>query len=761
MKKILAIFLYSILFHFSVNAQDAEQPRGMITGVVVDAVTKDPLVGVNVTLVGTSIGSATDINGKFAIKDVLPGTYSVRASVLGFSPIVKSDIVVNPARPVTVEFELLEAPVEIGEVSITAEYFQKSPDVPISTQLQSNEEIRRLPGGFEDVVRAISILPGVAQVQAGRNDLIVRGGAPSENLYTIDNIEIPNINHFGTQGASGGPLSYVNLDFVNETAFSSGGFGVKYGDRLSSVLSIDLREGRTDRFGSKITISATQFGLNVEGPISERGSYMFSARRSYLDLIFRIAGFSFVPEYWDFLAKAQYQLSNSDQLSVVGLVALDNVRLFNDTDEKRYDNSKILYSDQNQVLGGMTWRHLFRSGFITSTLSQIYSEFRYRQDDTLRQPIFTNDSHESEISLRSEIVYQVSHSTELSFGLVGRLIGFSSDMLLKEFPTSFGQQLLLDARYDTTAIKAGAYTQVVQSIYPFRITLGVRGDYFNLIEDGFVVSPRISATWSFSPLTSLTLSAGRFHQAPSYIWLVSNASNRLLKHISVNQFIAGIEHLLRSDTRVSLETYIKRYFHYPVSELRPYLIMSNTGAGYGGSREAFASFGIDPLVSRGSGEAYGVELFLQKKLSEIPCYGIVSVSYNISHFRALDGILRPNSFDQRWIINLGGGYIFNEKWEFATKFRLATGRPYTQYNPDGTQLISAYNSARIPINHSLDIRIDRRWTFAKWMLVTYIDIQNIYNRKAEDVPSYNERTGQIEKNQSIGILPSIGVSAEF
>jgi len=156
-----------------------------------------------------------------------------------------------------------------------------------------------------------------------------------------------------------------------------------------------------------------------------------------------------------------------------------------------------------------------------------------------------------------------------------------------------------------------------------------------------------------------------------------------------------------------------------------------------------------------------VELFLQKKLSEIPCYGIVSVSYNISRFRALDGILRPNSFDQRWIINLGGGYIFNEKWEFATKFRLATGRPYTPYNPDGTQLISAYNSARIPINHSLDIRIDRRWTFAKWMLVTYIDIQNIYNRKAEDVPSYNERTGQIEKNQSIGILPSIGVSAEF
>jgi hypothetical protein len=598
-------------------------------------------------------------------------------------------------------------------------------------------------------------------VQAGRNDLIVRGGAPSENLYTIDNIEVPNINHFGTQGASGGPLSYVNLDFVNETSFSSGGFGVKYGDRLSSVLAIDLRDGRTDRFGSKITISATQFGLNAEGPMTEKGSYLFSARRSYLDFIFRAAGFSFVPEYWDFLGKAQYRLSGSDQLSVIGLVALDNVRLFNETDKKRYDNSKILYSDQNQVMGGMTWKHLYRSGYSTLSLSHISSGFRYRQDDTLLQPIFKNDSRESETSLRGDIVYEVAHFTEISFGLMGRIIQFNSDMILKPFWTNFGQQISLDASYDTAAFKAGTFVQVAQTIYPFKFTFGLRGDYFNLIDDGFSISPRFSATMSLSSLTSIILSAGRYHQAPSYIWLVSNNTNRQLKYIAVNQYVAGIEHILRSDTRISLEGYVKNYFHYPVSVLRPYLIMANTGAGYGGSVEAFASFGVDPLVSTGSGQAYGVELFLQKKLSEVPCYGIVSISYNISRFRALDGVLRPNSFDQRWIVNLGGGYILNEKWEFATKFRFATGRPYTPYNSDGAQVSSAYNTARIPVNHSLDVRVDRRWTFTKWTLVAYVDIQNIYNRKAKDVPTYNERTGRIEDNQSIGILPSIGISAEF
>lgn len=761
MRKFPKILLYLMLSIAFLNAQEREQSRGIISGTAVNSVTREPLAGVNVTLIGTTIGAATDLDGKFTIKDVFPGTYSVRASVLGYSPVVKSDIVVNPARPVTIDFELSETPIEVGEVSITAEYFQKSPDAPVSTQIQSSEEIRRLPGGFEDVVRAISILPGVAQVQAGRNDLIVRGGAPSENLYTIDNIEIPNINHFGTQGASGGPLSYVNLDYVNETSFSSGGFGVKYGDRLSSVLSIDLREGRTDRFGTKVTISATQFGLNAEGPLSDNGSYFFSARRSYLDLIFRAAGFSFVPEYWDFLGKAQYRLSSTDQLSVVGLVALDNVRLFNDTDEKIYDNSKILYSDQDQIMGGATWRHLFRSGYTTLTLSQISSGFRYRQNDTLLQPIFKNDSRESETSLRGDVVYQVEHFTEISFGLTGKLINFDSDITLRPFSTEFGQELSINAYNDTTALKTGAFMQVVQTVYPFKFTFGLRGDYFSLIEEGFVVAPRLSAAWTLSPLTNITFSLGRYYQAPSYIWLVSNESNRLLKHIAVNQYIAGVEHLLRSDTRVSLEAYIKDYFHYPVSELRPYLIMANTGAGYGGSREAFASFGIDPLVSRGSGEAYGVEFFLQKKLSEVPCYGIASLSYNVSRFRALDEVVRPNSFDQRWIINLGGGYVLDEKWEFAMKFRLATGRPYTPYNSDGTQFLSEYNTARIPVNHSLDVRIDRRWTFSKWTLVAYVDIQNIYNRKAKDVPTYNERTGQIEENSSIGILPSIGISAEF
>ncbi|MBM4161524.1 MAG: TonB-dependent receptor [Ignavibacteria bacterium] len=763
MKTLRLISLVSLVFTVSLAAQD-QQKLGSIAGKVYGNATKEPLPFANVVVVGTTLGAATDLEGRFVIPRVPTGTYSVRASILGYTPMIESDVVVSTARPSEVDFALVETQLEFEEVEVTAEYFRKLPDKPLSTQFQSNEEIRRLPGGLEDVARAISILPGVAQVQAGRNDLIVRGGSPSENLFVIDNIEVPNINHFGTQGATGGPLSFINLDFVQSTSFSSGGFGARYGDKLSSVLSIDLREGRKDRHGGKATISASQFGLNLEGPLSqngESGSYIFSARRSYLDLIFKAAGFGFVPEYWDFLGKATYQLSKVDQLNFLGIAALDNVRLFNDTPDKRFDNSRVLASDQNQVIGGISWRHILSSGYTTLSLGRTFVDFAYKQNDSLLNPIFTNSSFEDEWSLRGDLVWQLLKSSEISFGAQGKFIRFHADMFLRPFQTNFGQQISIDRRYDTTAFKAVAFAQFSQQVGRLRVVLGGRVDFFSLIEDNVSFSPRLSASYAISPVTNLNASVGRYNQAPSYIWLISNPMNGNLSYIGVNQYVAGIDHLVRTDTKVSLEAYLKRYSDYPASLTRPYLVLANTGAGFGGSEEGFASFGLDPLVSSGRGEAHGIELFVQKKLSEIPCYGTISMSFNESRFEALDGISRPSSFDQRWIVNLGGGYIFDEKWEISTKFRYATGRPYTPFNPDGTQDVSLYNSQRVVANHSLDVRIDRRWTFDRWNLITYVDIQNIYNRKPVDVPRYNRQTGELERVGSIGILPSVGISAEF
>jgi hypothetical protein len=293
------------------------------------------------------------------------------------------------------------------------------------------------------------------------------------------------------------------------------------------------------------------------------------------------------------------------------------------------------------------------------------------------------------------------------------------------------------------------------------MTAGIRADYFNLIRNTVSFSPRVSLSYQANEILTFNFSAGLYHQAPSYIWLVANPKNKDLNFVSVQQYVAGVDYYLRGDVKMSIETYIKTYGDYPASTIRPYLVLANSG-GFGGSQEGFSSFGLDPLASVGTGNSRGIELFLQKKFSEVPCYGLVSVTYNQSNFKALDGIERPFAFDQRWIINVGGGYILDQLWEFSGKFRFATGRPYTPYNPDGTQNTALYNSVRIASNHSLDLRVDRRWNYDTWTLITYIDIQNIYNRKAADVPQFNQRTKKVEQlTNSIGILPSIGISAEW
>lgn len=745
----------------------AEEPTaegsGVIIGVVQDRATESPIPGARVELLDTKRGAVTTVDGSFRIEGLEPGTYRIRVSSLGYESAILTDIVVTSARPQNVRIALSETTDGAGEtVIVRPDYFDRRSVGGTGTRDLQAEEIRRLPGGFEDVVRAISTLPGVAQVSNGRNDLLVRGGAPSENLFLIDGVESPNINHFGTQGAGGGPLSFVNLDFVRETTFSTGGFGAKYGDKISSVLTIDMREGRDDRTGGKATISASQFGLNLEGPVTESGSYLFSARRSYLDLIFRAAGFSFVPEYWDFFGKFNYTLGPNDRLSGLTIAAIDRVRFFNDDEDNRFDNSRILNNSQDQLVGGITWKHLFENGYLNVTLGRTRIDYQFGQTDSLLNPIFTNNSLEDEFNLRLDALHRFGDGTEFSFGGNAKTIGFNADVFLDQGGTELN--LALEDRFYKGAFYAQASRAVVGKLVA---TLGGRVDYFSGIEQQYAPSVRLALSAPVGELFNVNLSGGRYYQSPSYIWLAANDENKKLKSIRTDVGVLGFDRLLAEDMKISLEGYVKLYGDYPASLSRPYLVLANTGAGFGGTDDGFASFGLEPLGSLGEGRAYGAELFLQKKLSETPWYGIASLSINHGTFTGIDGVERPGNFDQRVIFNLSGGWRINDKWEVGTKFRFATGRPYTPVDSTGDptfgyQVVEQYNSQRLPVAHALDVRVDKRWPFSRWNLVTYLDVQNVYNRRNPNAPRYNARLGGPDDSESqIGILPSIGISAEW
>lgn len=760
MLKHSGIFLILLLFNTLSKGQDE---KGSIYGRVTDAVSNQPLIGVNVVVEGTNLGDATDLEGHYEIKGIPVNTYQVKASIIGYSSKTKTDIVVRSSKPVEVDFNLVEEAITLGDVTVRAGYFSNAPTDIISTRSFGYEEIRRAPGGFEDVVRALSVLPGVAQADPGRNDLIVRGGAPSENLYIVDGIEIPNINHFGTQGAAGGPLSYINLDYIKETTFSTGGFSAEYGDRLSSVLKINLRKGREDRFGGKATISASQFGLNLEGPLGKNNNFIFSARRSYLDFIFKAAGFGFVPEYYDLISKADFRLDNSNSISYLFVGAFDNVKYFNETADQRFDNSRILGSDQRQYATGIKYQHLINNGFFNIILSRTFVDYNTLQRDSLLNPIFKNISREQENSLRADLVYKFSPSTEITAGLMGKFIKFRADVLIPDFVTSFGDTLPINS-LNTSDIysKASGYINLNHIFFDrLKTNLGLRLDYFNPLEKKFYPAPRISASYNLTDLTSINASGGIYYQSPSYIWLAAQENKKSLKDIQAEHLIMGIDHFLRQDALLKLEAFYKWYSDYPTSLIRPYLILANTGAGFAGSEDNFSSFGLEPLTDKGRGYSRGIELSLQKKLSELRFYGIMSITYSEARFTPLDGISRPGAYDQRWIINLSGGYKFNEKWEASMKFRFASGSPYTPYESDGTQLVSRYLSEYYNPLHSLDIRVDRRWYFSNLTLITYVDIQNIYNNKQSNSIRWDPRTQTAEKGESIGILPSIGISLEF
>ena len=759
-----AAALLLLLFAFLLHAQ--EQSRyGSVTGTVYDVATRDSIPLATVVIVGSTLGGATNENGRFVITHIPPGTYEMQASAIGYAPLIRREIVVRASQQTSVSFSLVEQSVQVGEVLVTGQQ-TVTPNLPVSTQYLTYKEIHNTAGAFDDVVRTVSSLPGVAPSRADRNDLIVRGGAASENLFLIDNIELPNIDHFGTQGSGGGSMSFVNLEFVENTSFSAGGFGVRYGDKLSSVLSIGMREGRTDQNRVKVALSATELGANLEGPLAGGGSYLFSARRSYLDPVFKYYGFAFAPYFWDFMGKVSYPLGKDDKIEALAIGAIDKINFFNDTKEKQNQNDRELFCNQNEAVGGATWRHGFEAGYSLVTLRHSYADFHYLQNGNADLSRYVSTiSHESETSLRADGVLQIMKSTELSAGVEGRIPVLDNQLVTTVITTGYTTDPLVipvNLSSDTVSFKGAAYAQVSQSLGNLIITAGIRADYLKMIHEKSAVSPRFSASYALTAATKLSASLGSYSQAPSYIWLMANPYNRGLTYLKTNQYVVGVDHFLQSDLRMSVEAYMKDYSQYPVSLTRSYIVMVNTGTEVREAAEAYTAFGLDYLQSSGTGFADGIDLFVEKRLSDTPFYGRLTLSYSETMFRALDGISRPSSNDQRWKLNFGGGYIIDERWEVTSTFRINTGRPYTSYKEEKWERVRTdYNSARVGINHSFDMRVARRWNFETTILTAYLDVINLYNRKQLVPPVWNSTKNLWEQPPSIGIVPSLGISVEF
>lgn len=762
-KSFFVIFLLIVNFHTLLSNET--QNKGEINGVVISGMNKTPVFGVIITVEGTQYGAKTGTNGKFSIKNLPAGEYSVKFSSFLFDTYIMPNVIVTNVKPVQLEITLNEKMTLADSVVVTSSYFERNIETISGSRILSSEDIRRAPGVQEDVVRAASLLPGVAVAMAGRNDLVVRGGAPFENLFIIDNLEVPNINHFGTQGTGGGPLSIINIDFIRSVNFSSGAFGAKFGDKTSSITNIQLRNGNQDKFGGKAFLSATGFGLNLEGPMYEGSSYFISVRRSYLDFFFKAAGFGFIPEYWDFQGKFNFRIDADNSISFIAIGALGSVKLNNDDEDKIYSNSRVAVPNQNQYFSGITWKHITEKGLLNVTLGETYTKYSTFQNNSDNPPVrvFYNYSKEAESILRTD--YEM-HLMPKLFISVGNQLKWATSLnydilipgYLRKDQNGIPQTLSIDTSFRN--YKNASYLSLTGSVDKFKLTAGIRAEYYDYLMNKWYFSPRASILYQYKSISAITLSAGRYYQSPSYIWMLGDVNiNKNLSPIESDQISVGFDHNPIEDIKVMTEAFYKVYNSYPARIYRPQSVLAPAGFD---DAVSDIPYGLEPLTGTGTGYSRGIEFSIQKKLSKIPIYGLLSLTLSESIFKSLDGAERPGAYDTRFMGNIAVGYKINPEWEVSSKFRISTGMPTTPFLPDGQKNYKEYNlGERLPLFHALDIRIDKRWNFSSIYLITYLDIQNIYARKNIQGYKWNYQKQIAEPMKTIGILPSLGITIEF
>lgn len=766
-----------------------------IKGVVIDKSTRQPLEFVNVLVVGLGIGASTDANGNFLITQVPPGIYRLQASFLGYKTELTPEYRVNHVTPY-VQIELEEENALLNEVVVTASPFQKVPESPVSLRVIGLQEIEKAPGANRDISKVVQNYPGVAFSPIGyRNDLIVRGGGPSENRFYLDGVEIPNINHFSTQGASGGPVGLIDADLIRSVKFYSGAFPADKGNALSSVLDFSLRDGDMERNSLKATLGASEVSLSSNGHIGDKTSYLVSVRQSYLQALFKILGLPFLPAYTDASFKIKTRFDSHNELTLLGLGGIDRMKLNLgiEGEDAEYMLSYLPEINQETYTVGGVYRHYSQRHVQSIVLSQSYLNNRnvkYRDNDESSEENLTLrlGSIEQETKLRMEntsswSVWKVKAGFDLNYSR------YKSNEYRKVFANALREY---DYHTDLSLWRWGMFASVDYAApdKSFTASMGVRTDGNNysdkMKELWRQLSPRLSV--SYRLIEGLTLSGhvGLYYQLPSYTALGFKGEegeyvNRHLDYISVSQESLGLSWTPNENMELSVEGFYKLYGHMPFS-LSDQIPLSCKGNDYG-------TIGNEALSSEAKGRSYGVELMFKWLLAQK-----LNLSSSLTIFKSEfkngeQGSYVPSAWDNRFILNMSGTYNFPKHWSLGAKVSCIGGSPYTPYDVEKSSLVEAwnvqgrayydysrYNQERLPVFGQLDVRVDKTFYLKKCMLGFYLDIQNITASKLRQ-PDALMSTGQIEnpsaplseqryvmksiRQESGTLLPTLGITFEY
>lgn len=762
-KLLIALFILST--YFSTTAQNT----GSISGIIINKIDQKIIPGTSVT-VGNKKAIA-DSAGKFSINQIATGSYALRISAIGFNDAFLFNILVSSGNENYLTIELDPSINELKAVTVTSGVRKTvkvaSLETPLSVQRLTTEEIKRNPGGNFDISRVIQSLPGVggtASTAGFRNDIIIRGGAPNENVYYLDGIEIPVINHFATQGSAGGPAGILNVSFIEDVKLSTSAFDARFDNALSSVFEFKQKKGNANRIQGNIRLSATELATTLEGPLSNSGktTFLASARRSYLQLLFKAIDLPIRPNYWDFQYKITHQIDKKTTLSFLGVGAIDEFSFAapkKATPEKLYIlNSNPSIQQWNYTIG-VSLKRLINHGFWNLSLSRNdFSNQNEKYENNLG-PIkgtlsLDVNSKETENKLRFDVNKNID-GWKLSYGADAQLVHYENQtfQITKAAITDNAGNVISPAQtfnYSTSInfSKLGLFAQAGKRFIKNRlgISAGIRTDMNSFTTDGgnplATISPRISMSYVLTDKWTFNASIGNYSKIPPYTILGFQNNqqfvNKNAKYITSTHYVIGVEHLKSESTRFTLEGFYKQYANVPIS-VQKGISLSNLGADA-------SILGNEPIISNGKGRAYGFEFFAQQKLTK-HFFGILSYTLFRSEYTNADGKYAVSSWDNKHLLSFTMGYQFSHNWEFGLKFRFQGGVPNTPYDEIvsranyltlGTGILdyTQINTSRLKNFNASDIRIDKKWNFRKTTVDLYLDVTNWYLAKSVAAPIY-------------------------
>jgi hypothetical protein len=777
--------------------------NGVVKGRVLNHKNNEPIPFVNIIIDGKpTLGATSDIDGNYIITRVAPGYARLVATSVGFKKFVSNDFLVTNSRATDLDIGLDEQITTLTQVEIKPSVIERNEEAPVSLQKLTIQEIERSPGSNRDISKVIQSLPGVASSPSFRNDVIVRGGGPSENRFYLDGVEIPYLNHFSTQGASGGPVGIINVDFIREVQLYSSGFPTTRGNALSSVMELRQVDGNKEKFGGRVTLGSSDLGLTLNGPITKNSSMILSVRRSYLQLLFSALKLPFLPTYNDYQFKYKIDLDKRNQLSVISIGALDknklNTGISNPDAFQKYILQSLPVNDQWSYVFGIVYRHFRTKGYDTWVLSRnMLNNDQLKYTNNVEVPdslLLKYNSQEIENKMRYEGLTDLV-KWKITYGAGLEYAKYTNQTYQKIFVANELRTLNYNSRIELW--KWNLFGHVNRAFFNDRLNLnlGIRMDannYSNQMNNLLnQFSPRFSASYAFVPdKFFINFNVGRYYQLPAYTSLGFRSNNGTLvndslgiKYISADHIVLGLEYLPKPNTKISLEGFYKYYRNYPFS-IKDSVALASKGTDFG-------AVGDEPLLPISKGRAYGFEVLVRNadlfKFNFIMTYTFVR-----SEFTNYFGQYIPSAWDNRHLVNVTVGRKFKHNWEIGAKWRFAGGQPYTPWDMNKSSLVAAwdaqgkgyldyqaFNTLRLRSFNQLDIRVDKGFYFKKWSLMFYLDIQNVLNFKAQQpdllvntqedgsVVKYIDQQGQeryslrtIENNAGT-ILPAIGIMVDF